>query len=67
MPLRAWLAESLGYEVHGTIGVVVRAGRRGLRTKRQVLNLLRAIPRRSSLFIRPQLLESVIDEVKRAQ
>ncbi len=59
------VAERLAYEVHGTVGVVVRAIRRGQRSKRQVLNLLNAIPRRTSLFIRRRLLESVIEQVKR--
>src|SRR6476661_4071840 len=32
------VAERLSYEVHGTIGIIVRALRRQQRTKRQVLN-----------------------------
>ena len=58
------VAERLDYEVHGTIGVVVRALRRRQRTKRQVLNLLRSLPRRSSLFIERRLLESIIEQVE---
>jgi predicted nucleic acid-binding protein len=58
------VAERLAYEVHGTIGVVVRALRRRQRTKRQVLNLLRSLPRRSSLFIKRRLLDSVIEQVE---
>ncbi len=57
------VAERLGQEVHGTIGIIVRAVRRGQRTKRQVLNLLRAIRTRSSLFIDERLLASIIEEV----
>ena len=60
------VAKRLDYEVHGTIGVVVRALRRQQRTKRQVLNLLHSIPRRSSLFIEARLLDSVIEEVNKA-
>lgn len=60
------VAGKLGYQIHGTIGVVVRALRRRQRTKRQVLNLLRSIPRRSSLFVAAALLESVIEEVSKA-
>jgi predicted nucleic acid-binding protein len=60
------VAERLGYEVHGTIGVVVRALRRQQRTKRQVLNLLRSVPRRSSLFVESRLLDSVIEQVRNA-
>src|SRR5688572_20371388 len=59
------VAERLGHEAHGTIGVVVRALRRKQRTKRQVLNLLRSIPRRSSLFVDKRLLDSVLDEVEK--
>ena len=57
------VAGNLGHEVHGTIGVVVRASRRQQRTKRQVLNLLRSIPQRSTLFVGSSLLASIIDEV----
>jgi predicted nucleic acid-binding protein len=58
------VAERLEYKVHGTIGVIIRALRRQQRTKRQVLNLLRSLPRRSTLFIQPNLLDSIIEEVK---
>jgi predicted nucleic acid-binding protein len=61
-----FVAQRMEYEVHGTLGVVVRALRRRQRTKRQVLNLLRSIPRRSSLFIERRLLDSVIEQVKTA-
>ena len=60
------VAERLAYEVHGTIGVIVRAWRRQQRTKRQILNLLRILPERSTLFIEPKLLNSVIEQVKNA-
>ena len=60
------VAERLAYEVHGTIGVIVRALRRRQRTKRQVVNLLRAVPKRSTLFIRATLLESIIEQVVNA-
>jgi len=60
------VGERLGYQVHGTVGVLVRALRQGQRTKRQVLNLLRAIPRRSTLYISRPLLDSVIEELKDA-
>ncbi len=59
-------AERLGFEVHGTIGVVVRAIRRVQRTKRQALNLLKAIPGRSTLYISKSLLASVIEQVRRS-
>ena len=56
-------AEQLGMPVHGTIGVVVRAIRRRQRSPQTVLDLLRAIPTKSTLFVRPQLLDAVIDHL----
>lgn len=60
------VAQRLEYEVHGTIGVVLRALRRQQRTKRQILNLLRTLPQRLTLFIERRLLNSVIEQVKNA-
>ncbi len=54
----------LGHEVHGTIGVLIRAIRRGLRTTDQVAALLAEIPTRSTLYIRQELLDEVILRVK---
>jgi predicted nucleic acid-binding protein len=58
------VATKLNYEVHGTIAILVRALQRQQRTKRQVLNLLRAIPRRSTLYISQSLLNSVIGQIR---
>jgi predicted nucleic acid-binding protein len=57
------VAQQLGYDVHGTIGVILQALPRGARTKQQVINVLRSIPERSSLFISPQLLDGVVRQV----
>ena len=59
------VAESLGYGVHGTIGLVIRAIRCRQRSKPQVLEILRAIPTRSTLFIKPSLLAGICDQVER--
>jgi len=56
-------AESLGFTVHGTIGILVRSIRRATRTRQQILEILQDIPRRSSLHISRRLLETVIVEV----
>ncbi len=53
-------AESLGIRVHGTLGVLLRAARRRLRSRADVLALLAAIPTQSSLHVRPRLLDEVI-------
>lgn len=54
----------LGYQVHGTIGILIRSIRRGLRTADEVVGLLTEIPRRSTLYIRPALLDEIIESVK---
>lgn len=60
-------ARGLGIRVHGSIGVVLRALRRGLRTRREVLDLLRSLPSKSTLHIRPRLLDEIIREVEELQ
>jgi predicted nucleic acid-binding protein len=59
------VAEQRGYKVHGTIGLLIRGVRRGLRTPSEMLNLLHALPQRSSLHIRPGLLEAIIQRLER--
>ncbi len=53
-------AESLGIRVHGTLGVLLRAARRRLRSPADVVALLEAIPTQSSLHLHPKLLAEVI-------
>jgi len=57
-------AEQLDMRVHGTIGILLRAIRRGQRTPEEVLALLHAMPRQSTLHIRPDLLSAVIARVQ---
>ncbi len=59
-------ARTLGITVHGSIGILVRAIRRHQKSKDEVITLLRDLPNKSSLFIRPSLLEEVIAEIARA-
>ncbi len=59
------VAESLGNGVHGTVGLVIRAMRCQQRTKPQVLEILRAIPSRSTLFIKPSLLAEICERIQR--
>jgi len=58
-------AEQLGLRVHGTLGVLLRSLRLGVRSKAQVLDVLDSVPSRSSLFVRRSLLEAVRAEVER--
>jgi len=55
----------LGIGVHGTIGMLIRSIRRAQRTKGQVLDLLRAIPVKSTLHLKRSLLVKIIDQVER--
>ena len=57
-------AEGLGLRVHGTTGVIVRSLRKARRTADQVVELLQAIPVRSSLHTRRHLLDETIRQVK---
>jgi predicted nucleic acid-binding protein len=57
-------AHQLGYRVHGSIGILLRAIRRRQLTATEVLVRLRAIPQRSSLYVRPALLEEIVTRVQ---
>lgn len=57
-------AESLGFTVHGSIGILVRSIRRGTRDRSAVLDMLRDLPDRSTLHISRHLLAQVITEVE---
>jgi predicted nucleic acid-binding protein len=59
-------ADTLSIEAHGTLGVLTRAIRRGLRSRDQVLDLLRALPTTSTLHLKPDLLNKVIRAVEGA-
>lgn len=57
-------AGNLGIVTHGTIGILVRAIRRGQRTKTEILTILRAIPTKTTLHLKRSLLDAVINEVE---
>jgi predicted nucleic acid-binding protein len=52
-------AKTLAILAHGSIGLILRAVRRGLRTPMQALQLLDDIPTRSTLHVRPSLLDQI--------
>jgi predicted nucleic acid-binding protein len=58
-------AEQFGYRVHGTIGVLLRAIRQGRLPPSEVVSRLQGIPKRSTLHIRPALLDEIVQQVKR--
>ena len=57
-------ALTLGYRVHGTIGILLRAIRRKQKTKGEVIAILRNLPNQSTLHIRSQLLEEIIGRLE---
>jgi predicted nucleic acid-binding protein len=59
-----FVATQLGIETHGSIGVLIRAIRRGLRTREQVVSILESIPVRSSLHLRRELLADVVRQIR---
>lgn len=58
------VATKLGYKVHGTIGVLIRAKRRALMQPEEVIATLDRIPSSSTLHIKASLLKEVISRVK---
>lgn len=58
-------AVTLGYRVHGTIGILLRSVRRGQQTGREILAVLRKLPTQSTLYVRPNLLQEIIDQLER--
>lgn len=56
-------AKALGYRAHGSLGILLRSIRRRMRTKVQVLELLHALPRISTLHLRDDLREEIIRAV----
>ena len=58
------VAEQWGLRVHGTIGVLVRAIRTDARTPTEILSVLRLLPQRSTLYIRPSLLNKIITQIQ---
>jgi predicted nucleic acid-binding protein len=57
-------AATLGYQVHGSIGILLRAIRRQQRTRDEILSLLDNLPAQSTLHIRPSLLQEIIARLK---
>ena len=57
-------AGSANIQVHGTLGILLRAIRRQQLTKQQVIDLLQVIPEKTTLHIRATLLAQIIGQVK---
>lgn len=59
-------AKTLGIRAYGTIGVLLRAVRRGQFPPVEAISKLEEIPVKSTLFIKQSLLREIIGEVRRA-
>ena len=58
-------AITLKFKVHGTIGILIRAVRRNQRTMAETIDIIRSIPSKSSLHIKPAILNSVLEQLKK--
>lgn len=56
-------AVTLGYRVHGSIGILLRAIRRQQLTRDEVISVLRNLPTQSTLHIRRSLLQEIINKI----
>ena len=59
------VADRMGFRVHGTIGLIVRAIRRNQLSPEKVVEILSAIPEKSTLYIKADLLNDVITRIKK--
>jgi predicted nucleic acid-binding protein len=53
------VAKQMGFNVHGTIGILVRSIRRGQMKPKEVLRILTEIPQKTTLYIKHSLLEEI--------
>jgi len=61
------VAQLLGFEPHGTIGIVTRAFREGFLSKKECLIILEALYMQSSLYLTKDLFDFVVKEIHRYQ
>ncbi|HWP55186.1 MAG TPA: hypothetical protein VN476_13735 [Pyrinomonadaceae bacterium] len=57
-------AKTIHVSVHGTLGILLRAIRRRQRTPGEILNVLNALPVRSTLHVKRELLDEIIRQVE---
>ena len=58
------VAIQMGFNVHGTIGILIRSIRRGQMSPKEVLGILKDIPLKSTLYIRHSLLQEIQLKIK---
>jgi predicted nucleic acid-binding protein len=58
------VAEQMKFEVHGTIGILLRSIRRGQKKPEEVLQILEIMPKTSTLHIKPSLMHEILRKIK---
>ncbi len=57
-------AKELGFEVHGSVGILTRAYREGLLSRKEAVRLVLALQDKSSLFVTSAIVKEVIREIE---
>lgn len=58
------VAKSLGFEVHGTIGLVLMAYKEKFITKKRATSIISDLDKKSTLFLTSDLVEYILKEIK---
>jgi predicted nucleic acid-binding protein len=58
------VAEQMRFRVHGTIGILVRSVRRGQMAPGEVLQILKEVPLKTTLYIKNSLLDEIVQKIK---
>jgi predicted nucleic acid-binding protein len=58
------MAEAIGFQVRGTVGLILRSWQRKQISKMAARDLLKALPVKSTLHLRPGFLASVLEQIK---
>ena len=58
------VAVQMRFNVHGTIGILVRSIRQGRKSPKEVLDILKDIPLKTTLYIRHSLLQEIQLKIK---
>ncbi len=57
------MAEAVGFQVRGTVGLILRGWQRGQISKAAAVGLLEALPVKSTLHLRPGFLARVLEQI----
>ncbi|MFA4820293.1 MAG: hypothetical protein WC613_05045 [Candidatus Aenigmatarchaeota archaeon] len=58
------VAKSFGFEVHGTIGLVLRSYKEKFLAKKRAISIVRDLEEKSTLFLTSDLVEYILKEIK---